>query len=164
MPEAKPVPPGSSFAYDVAVFSLEEQRKRIDALDSKAGVTLAAAGVFAGFLFRGDSLLRGAPSAVGAGGSILLVLSMLAALLAFANRRYRIAPAAEAVAGMMSFPDEWLKWRFLGNLLEAVEVNRAKLSDKTRWLTAAQAALLAAVGVIGGYFVYVLITGRVGGS
>jgi hypothetical protein len=164
MPEAKPMPPGSSFAYEVGVSSLEEQRKRIDALDSKAGVTLAAAGVFAGFVFRGDTLLRGAPPVIGAAGAILLVLSMLGALFAFADRRYRIAPAPEAVAAMMSFPDDWLRWRFLGNVLEAVEVNRGKLSVKARWLTAAQTALLAAVMVIGGYFVKVLIVGEVGGS
>lgn len=154
--EAKQVPPGSSFAYDAGLASLDEQRKRADALDSKAGILLAAAGLFAGFVFRGDSLLTRAPRAVGVSGAVLLIASIAVALLAFANRSYRSAPTPAVAVRMMAFPEDWLRWRFLGNVLEAVEVNRRKLRDKARLLTLAESLLLAAVGILGGYFIYAL--------
>lgn len=154
MAASKSVPPGSSFAFATAVASLQEQHKRIDALDTKAGVTLAAAGVFAGLVFRGDSILFRGPKVVGIAGTAALMASTLGALLAFATRSYRTAPAAHTVASMMSFPEDWLRWRFLGNVLEAIEVNRSKLVYKARLLAFAQAELLVAVGIIGGYFIY----------
>ena len=54
-------PQGASFAFDNAARSLDEQLGRIESLDAKAGVLLAADGVLAGLLFATDSVLFQAP-------------------------------------------------------------------------------------------------------
>lgn len=42
------IPPGASFAYEVAQKALDDQLHRIEAQDGKAGILIAAAGVFGG--------------------------------------------------------------------------------------------------------------------
>lgn len=42
------VPEGASFAYAVAIAALDEQLRRIEALDTKAGILMAVDGVIAG--------------------------------------------------------------------------------------------------------------------
>ena len=58
---------------------------------------------------------------------------------------------------------DWLKWRFLRNMLDALEVNRRKLAWKSRFLTAALLSLIVAVALVGGYFVYSALVGFSGG-
>ncbi len=55
-----------------------------------------------------------------------------------------------------------MKWRFLGNLVEALTINRNKLERKARLLNSAIGLLFIVVLLLGGYLTYLLTT-RVGG-
>jgi hypothetical protein len=152
------VPRGASFAYRVAERNLDEQLGRIEALDSKAGILMATDGVLAGLLFGHSSLLVSMPKPVGAVTALLVGSSLLLALLAFVNRRYRTALRAESVMRLMAFDEDWLRWRFLGSLQVALEENDAKLRWKTLWLSSALFALIASITLLVGYFVYAVLT------
>lgn len=152
------VPRGASFAFDVARDGLIDQLARIEALDGKAGVLMAANGVLAGLLFGRASILLEMPAPLAATTALLVGISLLFALIAFANRRYQRAPQADAVIGLMAFGEEWLKWRFLGSLELALRDNGDKLRSKTRWLSLAMFSLIAAVVNLVGYFTYDLLT------
>ena len=155
------VPPGASFAFDIGRASLDEQLRRIDALDTKAGVLIAADGILAGLVLGSPTFVGRASRPVAVGWMATLILSLLFGLAAIATRRYEFAPTAEAVIRFIRHDEDWLKWRFLGNLARALEVNGRKLAWKTRALSAALASLIAAVGLSGGYFLYALaIRGR----
>jgi hypothetical protein len=160
--QAYPVPHGASFAYGIAAAALDEQLRRIEALDSKAGILIAADGVLTGLLFSESSLLLTAPRVISAVAVSLVVLSLLLALVAFANRRYRIAPHPPAVVRLMAAPENWLRWRFIGNLEEARVENDNKLRWKARFVTAALASLLGAVALLGGYFLVAIAAGWLG--
>jgi hypothetical protein len=54
----------------------------------------------------------------------------------------------------------WLRWRFLGNLLDAIDTNHDKIETKVRWLVAAGAGLFAAAAVMGGYLIYAVLEHR----
>lgn len=153
------VPEGSGFAYDVGVQAIREQLSRIEALDSKAGILIAADGVLAGLLFQGDSLLQRIPSAIAAIGLIGVLGSLLLALLSFLNREYRVAPSFPASMTLMAAPGEWLKWRFLGSLEEALQENNNRLAWKARLLTASMVTLLITLSLLGVYAVPVVIGG-----
>lgn len=143
------IPRGAPFAYAVAERSLEEQLGRIEALDAKAGIVIATNGVLAGLLFGRSSLLLTMPEALAGVISLLVGTSLLLALIAFATRRYSIAPQAEAVRELMGWGEEWLRWRFLGNLEEALLENNRRLARKTRWLSLALFTLmLTVVGLV----------------
>ncbi|MGH2746442.1 MAG: hypothetical protein ACRDKB_00760 [Actinomycetota bacterium] len=159
----QPPPQGAPFAFDNAAKALDEQLGRIEALDAKAGVLLAADGVLAGLLFATDSVLIQVPRVLGVAVAISLLFSILLALLAFSTRKYETAPTPEAVIGLMAQGgDAWLKWRFLGNLVLALTINRSKLERKARLLSSAIAFLFIVVLLLGGYLTYVLTAG-VGG-
>ena len=148
------VPQGAVFAFDTATGALDEQLRRIDALDSKAGILLAADGIIASLIFSRSSLPVDAPTFVSLAAGIAVLSSLIAALVAFANRNYQVAPAPEAVTALASAPADWIRWRFMGNMLDALDINRVKLGQKAKWLTFGQLTLLAGVGLLGGYFVY----------
>lgn len=150
------VPAGASFAFDVGLRTLDQQLRRIDALDTKAGVILAAGGVLGGFLFTRGSVLGRAPLALGVAAAGALIACLIAALVAFGVRRYSFVPSVRAVVRMMSADEAWLRWRFLGNMREAVEANEPKLGLKARFVSAAVSLLAAAVGLAGGSVVYTL--------
>jgi hypothetical protein len=154
------VPEGASFAYSVAVGALDDQLRRIEALDTKAGILMAVDGVIAGLLFGRASLLIDAPRLIGVLAIVFVVASLLQALIAFANRRYDLAPQPEAAIRLMAAPGDWLKWRFLGNLQGAISENGTKLTRKARLLTGALVSLIATVGLLGAYFVYAILAGR----
>lgn len=149
----QPAPIGGDFSYDVAQRALDDQLRRIDAQDGKAGVLIAAAGVFAGLIFSSDSLLLKGPVWLirVTGGSV--VLAILCALLASLNQQYTTAPRPESVARFAARDTAWLKWRFLGNVHRALDWNRQKLNRKARLLTAAQGFFMLAVVLVGGYFI-----------
>lgn len=75
------VPAGAPFAFEMAVRSLDEQLERINALDTKAGVLIAADGVIVGLLACDRSVLTRAPAWIGVlvlatvGTSLILSLS-----------------------------------------------------------------------------------------
>jgi hypothetical protein len=150
-------PLGADFAFNTGLRLLEEQERRTNALDSKAGVLLAAAGVLAGLVFRGDSSLREAPLPVSVLLTTLIVSTVALALIAFGNRRYETAPAPRAVTRMMTEDESWLRWRFLGNVLEAIDANERKLAWKAKTVTVSQVAFLASVLTLSGYFIYTVI-------
>ena len=153
------VPNGSGFAYEVGVEAIREQLRRIEALDSKSGILIAADGVLAGLLFQGNSLLQRIPSAVAAIGLIGVLGSLLLALLSFLNREYRLAPSFPASMALMAAPGEWLRWRFLGSIEQALEENNHRLATKSRFLTTSMVTLLITLVFLGVYSVPVVIGG-----
>jgi preprotein translocase subunit SecG len=154
------VPEGASFAYAVAVAALDEQLRRIEALDTKAGILMAVDGVIAGLLFGRTSLLVTAPRLIGVLAVVFVVASLLLALIAFANRRYDLAPQPDSAIRLMAAPEDWLRWRFLGNLQGAISENGRKLTRKSRLLTSALVSLIATVSLLGAYFTYAILAGR----
>jgi hypothetical protein len=58
------------------------------------------------------------------------------------------------VTELADAPEDWIRWRLIGNLLQALDVNRAKLRQKSRFLTGGQFALLVGLMVMGGYSLY----------
>lgn len=153
------VPEGSSFAYAVAVRSLDDQLARISSLDAKAGILMAVEGVVISLLLGSDSLLLAAPALLSVTIAALAMFSVVAALLSFANRRYETAPEPDAVIGFMTASEDWLKWRFLGNLEGAIAANEGKLLRKARLLTASISAFIGAVLLLGAYFVQAVARG-----
>ena len=153
----QPPPQGALFAFGNAAKALDEQLGRIESLDAKAGVLLAADGVLAGLLFATDSVLIHAPRALGVAITVSLLFSILLALQAFSTRKYETAPTPEAVIGLMEqVLDAWLKWRFLGNVVVALTINRSKLERKARLLSSAIGFLFIVVILLGGYLTYLL--------
>jgi hypothetical protein len=152
------IPAGAAFAFDVSKAALAEQLRRLEALDTKAGILLAADGVLAGLFLGSSSTLRLAPKLVAVAALAALIVSMLLSLLAFGTRRYQLAPHPEALIRFMARGEGWLKWRFLGNLIDALDRNRDNLVMKARLLGGAVLALIASVGLAGGYFLYATST------
>ena len=150
-------PPGASFAFEMGIRTLDDQLRRVDSFDTKAGILIAADGVLAGLLFSARPSLVGSPRVLAISVAFLVTMSLLLALIAFANRRYRTAPQPTAVVRMMSAPEPWLKWRFLGNLEEAIMANEKKLVWKARFLSAALTTVFVAVGILGAYAVYAVL-------
>jgi hypothetical protein len=155
---SRPVAPGAPFAFEMSIRALDEQLRRIEALDSKSGILLAAVGVVIGLLLSAGSAVARFPQVVAISATISLILSLLLGLIAFANRRYEFAPKPEAVIRLMAAGSDWIQWRLLGNLTAALATNRRKLAWKARFLTSALVALIVAVGTLGGYFIYQLAT------
>jgi hypothetical protein len=151
---AATTPRSARFAYDVARDALQEQLARIDSLDQKAGIILAAAGIVGGLVLAPDDRLSPLPTWIAILIVLTLLASLLGALIALANRRYELAPTPERIASLAGADEDRLRWMFIGNLLEAVELNRGKLRTKSRWLTASQFALFATVSQLGAYSVW----------
>lgn len=147
------LPTGASFTYNVGRDTLETQSRRAEALDTKAGVLLAIDAVMVGLAYgsQSDQVLK--LGWWGAAAATAILTSFLIALIAFANRRYRTAPAFAAVLPRMANSEDWLRWRFLGNLQEAIEINRRKLNWKSRLLTLALLLLFGHIAILGGYLI-----------
>ena len=156
---ARGIPQSAGFAFTTAQQTLGEQLKRVDALDTKAGVLLAADGIIAGIIFSQGSHLAGMPDWIALIAGTAILISLGGALGAFVNRNYEVAPTPETVATLASAPEDWIRWRLIGNVLDALDINRAKLSQKTRFLTVGQIALLVGLSLVGGYFLYATFSG-----
>ena len=155
------MPAGARFAYQVALRAIDEQLRRIEALDSKAGVLIAADGLVIGLLAGNRSMIVEGPVWVGFAVVAAVTASLILALLAFTTRRYDAAPNPDAAIRLMTADPEWLEWRFLGNLRDAIGANRGKLGTKTRLLSAALVGLLVGAALLGGYLLTdTLTTGR----
>jgi Na+/proline symporter len=61
----------------------------------------------------------------------------------------------------MAAREEWLRWRFIPNVLNAIAVNRRKLALKSAFLTWALVCLIVAVLLLSGYFIYAQFWNRV---
>lgn len=127
------IPHGAEFAYGVGRQELADQLRRIEALDSKAGILLAAGGVLAGFVFGSRTFIRQAPGSISLSVALFVTASLVLALIAFGNQKYRTAPLTEDAVRLMVQDENWLKWRFLGNLLHAIQANSTKLEQKARF-------------------------------
>jgi hypothetical protein len=55
-------------------------------------------------------------------------VSLIAAVRVFANQRYLVAPEPGVTAMLANAPEDWIRWRLMGNMLESIETNRTKLS------------------------------------
>ena len=55
--------------------------------------------------------------------------------------------------------EAWLKWRFLGNMVVALTINRRKLERKARFLSSAIGFLFIVVLLLGGYLIDLLTAG-----
>ena len=75
-------------------------------------------------------------------------------------RRRTINNAIALASKQGPLNEEWLRWRFVPNVLDAIAVNRRKLALKSTFLTWALACLIAAVLLLGGYFIYALFWSR----
>lgn len=144
------IPAGATFAFDVGIAQLESQFKRIDALDTKAAVVLGVDGVLAGLLLsrQGGQALPGIIATV---VFTALAWSFFLGLAAFWTQRYKAAPAPKAVASMMMRGEDWLKWRFLGNVLLAHEINSSKLEWKVTFLKLSMIGLALDVVVLSAF-------------
>jgi hypothetical protein len=152
--DSMPSPRGIDYVYETAVDSLRQQLSWIDALDTKAGILIAADGVVAGVVLASDSLI--ARSSVWTVLVATLLLSSLAlALLAFATRRYEIAPNPRELTQSMSLGDErLLKWTAVPSVLEAIDVNEPKLARKADLVFGSALLLLLGVGALAAYLIY----------
>jgi hypothetical protein len=150
-------PQGAAFLYDAAHKGLSEQWQWIDALDTKAGVVLAADGLLAGLLFTSDSFLWLAPTWTSVAITVLLLGSLTLALLAFATRRYETAPDVEDLVRFNHLSSDQIQWRALSDLLFALEVNESKMAQKSNLLFYSGLMLLVTVVLFGAYFVNALI-------
>ena len=152
------VPAGAAFAYETSVRSLEEQLRRIEALDTKAGVLLAADGVLAGFLFTRGSILLQAPDWIAISAAFAILASMTLTLVGFAARQYVSSPRPEAIVRRAEASEAWLKWRLVPNVLRALDTNAVKLATKAQFIVLSLLALLVGVGTTGAYLVFTIVT------
>ena len=74
---AATAPRSARFAYDVARDALREQLARIDSLDHKAGIVLAAGGIVGGLVFTPDDRLSQFPNWL----AIFIVVTLVTSLL-----------------------------------------------------------------------------------
>lgn len=151
---AAAVPPSATFAFEIATRSLVEQLHRVEALDSKAAALLAADLIVTGLILGGARALTDVPGWIIAVSTIGILLSLLAAIRAFANQRYLVAPEPGVVAVLANASEDWIRWRLMGNMLQSVQTNRSKLEQKARWLTWSQIVLVASIAPLAGYSVW----------
>lgn len=147
--------PGINFAYGQASKALDDQLHWIEALDTKAGIILAADGVIVGLVLTKDSFLIWAPPWLYVVAIGFLMASFVLALLSFATRGYDFGPDIQAVADQMVISDDVdLKEDSLPSVLNAVDVNEPKMDQKARFLSYSGILLLIGVLAVAGYSVY----------
>jgi hypothetical protein len=152
------VPDGAPFAYNVAGAALDEQLRRIEVLDSKAGILIAADGVLAGLLFGRSSLILAAPRALSAIVVGLVLISLLLGLIAFANRRYGTAPHPAAVLRLR----RRLKRGSAGGSSATCKVPCFRTRENSLGklvISPSQESLFVGVALLGGYFILAIIVG-----
>lgn len=153
------VPEGIAYAHEAASKSYDDQMSWIDALDTKAGILMAADGVIISFVATRDSTLMEAPPVIGVATALFLFCSLVFALLGFSMRRYEVAPDLDPLLAQMQHQDdEGLKWIALEGLSNAVAVNESKVDGKAWHVFLAGLSLLAGVLVLAGHFIYLLIS------
>lgn len=119
---------------------------------------MAADGVIVGLIVTDDSILLTAPKLIGIAAAGLLFISLVFDLLAFSTRRYEVAPDLEPLVQQMQHLDgDGLRWIALEGLVNAVEVNESKVNAKAEHLFSSAVALLMAILVLAGFFIYSLV-------
>ncbi len=157
MAQSSFIPRGLRFTYEASVKTYDDQMKWIDALDTKAGILIAADGVIATLvLTRGSMLIRG-PRLVAGAVAAALFISLVLALLSFATRRFELAPNIDQlVAEMHRQDDDTLRTLALDGVISAIDVNALKVDHKAALLFYACGALLIGVLLLGSYVIYAL--------
>jgi hypothetical protein len=160
MTTSSPPPQGTDFLFETALRSLDDQMRWIDALDTKAGVLMAADAVVAGLVLTRNSLLLEASPWVGVAVAVLLLISLLLALFSFSTRRFELAPN---VSALLPAPNSGstagtMRWTALTDVLGALEVNEPKLGQKADLLFYSAVGLMLAVALFGGLFIFRLVT------
>jgi hypothetical protein len=156
-----PAPPGGDFVFDAAVRAFTDQMRWIDALDTKAGVVMAADAVLAGLVLTRGSILLDAPVWVGILVALLLFVSFVLALLSFSTRRFGIAPDVSALASEVdTATPSSLRWTALSEILDALEMNEPKVGQKANLLFASGLGLMLAIASFASYFVVQDFSGR----
>jgi hypothetical protein len=151
-------PPGGDFIFDAAVRAFSDQMRWIDALDTKAGVVMAADAVLAGLVLTRGSMLLDAPVWVGVSVALLLFVSFVLGLLSFSTRRFGIAPDVSALASeAATAAPSSLRSTALSDILDALEMNEPKIAAKANLLYLAGLSLMLAIGTFGGLFMVELV-------
>lgn len=83
--------------------------------------------------------------------------------MAFATRGYESAPDILGVWRLASRDELWLKWRVLGSVLLAIEINERKLNRRDRLISVSAALILMSAGLTGGLLVQAIAAGSAGG-
>jgi hypothetical protein len=120
---------------------------------------LAADLIVTGLILGGGRALDAVPDGIVVASTIGILVSLLAAIRAFANQRYLVAPEPAVTALLANAPEDWIRWRLMGNMLESIDTNRSKLQQKARWLTWSQFILVASISLLGGYFIWNRLSG-----
>src|SRR2546425_9259145 len=158
------VPEAAAFAFENAMRAISQRSALIDPADSKAGVILAADGVFAGLLFARGSIAVNAPRWIAISVAVSLVLSAGSALFALFPRVFAVGArsrsVADSVAGHPQLNSSAFQWWFLPNLLDGIDEDDRKLRRKVRSLRTAAFLLLGAVGLMASQFVDIILKGR----
>lgn len=158
MPHPGLTPRGITYTHDAASKAYDDQMQWIDALDTKAGMLMAADGVIVSLVMTTESVLTRAPTIVGVTTAACLFLSLVLALLAFSTRRYEVAPDVDRlVQQMQHLDDSALRWIALEGLVNALEVNESKVDKKAGYLFLSAIGLLGAILVFAAFFIYFLI-------
>jgi hypothetical protein len=143
-PPTGPTPAGIPLAWDVATAILNLELTVIDQLDTKAGVVIGALVVGGGLLLNST---QGGAAHVAVG--IPLIVSLVLATLSFLVRKYEDAPDPARFASAANYEPNYMKEAFLGNVLEAVAVNRERGARKGLYLNyAVGIAAVTAVGAV----------------
>lgn len=147
--------PGINFAYEQTSKALDDQLHAIEALDTKAGILLAADGVIVGLILTKDSFLAWAPPWLYAMAISYLMGSFVLSLLSFAIRNYDLGPDIWALTDqMVAANDSDLKEDSLPSVLNALDVNEPKIDRKARLLSYSGILLLIGVLSAAAYSVY----------
>jgi len=136
-----PTDPGVSLAYDTAVKKLEQQRRDIDQLDTKAAAMIGLLGVVVG------GYIVGAKTDFERwGGGALVLASVLCTLYAYSIRNYADAPKVRTFARYANLPPDEMQDVFLGAVLDAIDWNAPRVRWKG-WAINASFALLTILAI-----------------
>ena len=140
-------PPGADFAYSLARQHLEAQLRRIDELDRKLGVAIAAATallIALARIYSPESMSH--PDAWFSANALLAgVVALLLSLIGFLVRKYEEAPDPARIAAYVGDAPSQIRWQALPAVLKAIADNQVKLQWKGRLLN----VTLVALGVVG---------------
>lgn len=145
-------PNGSAAAFEFAQWNLSDQMRSVDASDTKVSATLSAAVAMAGFYAAIVAFAAEGASddtkAIAFAASAIVILSLLLTVFcffrAYGSKAWEAGPTTDRLMSVAEdFPDEIVREWLARELMESVDSNAAKLTEKTRW---SEFALRAAVG------------------
>lgn len=126
----------------VAASERERQLSHFEALDNKAGVTLGFSGVIAALATDVDTI----HARFGIGAAIL---AAILAMLAFVPRTHPLFDLRKLRNRYLSAENEFTRLRLLDTSIDMYEQANVVLRRKARFLSAAMAALVVAVVLLG---------------